>query len=78
MALLIFYLIFVIGIKRTESEAACTIMSFFIQYSALVAMSWMCAEAVLMLKTLVFDVLHVPSKKFLIITSVICWGKKNL
>ena len=69
------YLVFVIGIQRTENEGVCSFMSVLIQYFALTSVFWMGAEAMLMLKNLVIDVFGETTSKFTIITSITCWGK---
>ena len=69
------YLVFMLGISKTENKNLCITISFAIQYSALVSVFWMGAEAVLMLKTLVINVFQETPVKFTIITSLICWGK---
>ena len=69
------YLVFLIGIDRTENEGVCSFMSILIQYAALTSVFWMGAEALLMVKSLVFDIFGATTKKFAIITSIICWGK---
>ena len=75
IALFLMYLMFIIGILRVEHEVVCSIMSALIQYFALASVSWMGAEALLMLKTLVINVFYGPTKNFIIVTSVVCWGK---
>lgn len=75
LALLLLYLIFLIGIDRIEVEGVCIAMSFLIQYIALVSVFWMGAEALLMMKTFIFDVFGNTSKRFIILISLFCWGK---
>ncbi|ORU94620.1 MAG: hypothetical protein A6F71_09405 [Cycloclasticus sp. symbiont of Poecilosclerida sp. M] len=73
LALLLMLLVFIVGIDRVENNVACTIMSLSIQYTTLVAVFWMGAEAVLMFKKLII-VFGSITTKFHVITSLICWG----
>ena len=67
-------LVFVIGVERTENTIGCTIASVLIQYFTLASVFWMGAEAVLMFKKLII-VFGRISTTFIVITSLICWGK---
>ncbi len=67
-------LTFMIGIDRTEIEGICTFMSSLLQYFVLSSMLWMAAQALLMFRKLVL-VFGIISKRFLLITSLICWSK---
>jgi len=69
------YLMFIIGIVRTEHVVVCSLMSALIQYFAIASVFWMGAEAFLMLKTLVIDVFQGPTNTFFIVSSIVCWGK---
>ena len=65
---------FLVGIDRTENKVACTLMSCFILYTSLSAVFWMGGEAVFMYKQVVI-VFGSVSRRFIVIISVICWGK---
>ena len=69
--------VFLIGIDRIENEVVCTFMSCVILYFALSSVFWMGAEAVVMYKKLIVDFGSITNR-FIIITSVICWGKSYL
>jgi hypothetical protein len=67
-------LVFIVGIKRTENDIACTAVSSLIQYATLATAFWMGAEAILMFKKLVIVFGRVTTS-FIVIISLICWGK---
>jgi hypothetical protein len=74
LAMFLMLLVFVIGVERTENPIGCTIASVLIQYFTLASVFWMGAEAVLMFKKLII-VFGRISTTFIVITSLICWGK---
>ena len=74
LAMFLMLLVFVIGVERTENTIGCTIASVLIQYFTLASVFWMGAEAVLMFKKLII-VFGRISTTFIVITSLICWGK---
>ena len=49
-------------------------LSLLVHYFTLVAVMWMGAEALLMFQKLVIVFVRV-TKKFIVIVSIICWGK---
>ena len=49
-------------------------MSVLVHYFTLVAVMWMGAEALLMFQKLVLIFVQI-TKKYIIIVSVVCWGK---
>ena len=76
IALIALLVVFLIGIDRIENEVVCTFMSCVILYFALSSVFWMGAEAVVTYKKLI--VFGSITTRFIIITSVICWGKSYL
>ena len=75
ISLMAMLVVFLIGVERTENEVACTFMSCVILYFALSSVFWMGAEAVVMYKKLII-VFGSLSVRFIIIISVLCWGKE--
>lgn len=75
IALLMMLLVFVVGIKRTEHTIACTAVSTLIQYFTLASVFWMGGEAILMFKKLII-VFGRTTRSFIVIISLICWGKE--
>ena len=74
LALVIMLIIFVVGINRTENRAGCITVGVLLHYLILVTWMWMAAEAVLLFQKLVIVFIRV-SVKYLLIVSIICWGK---
>lgn len=74
VSMLCMMLVFVAGIDQTAQYGSCVAVSVLLHYFTLVAVAWMTAEAVLMFKKLVF-VFEKTSRNFVILISVICWGK---
>ena len=74
ISLMAMLVVFLIGVERTEYEVACTFMSCVILYFALSSVFWMGAEAIVMYKKLII-VFGSISIRFVIIISVLCWGK---
>ena len=72
--MLLMLLVFAVGVERTENSIGCTIASVLIQYFTLASVFWMGAEAVLMFKKLII-VFGRISNTFLVVISLICWGK---
>lgn len=68
-------LVFIAGIDQTAVYGGCVVVSVLIHYFALTAVMWMGAEAALMFHKLVFVFKRVD-KREIILTSVVCWGKK--
>lgn len=66
--------VFVTGIDRTEIFAGCVLVSALLQYFTLASVLWMAAEACLMFIKFVLVFVQITTK-FIVITSVICWGK---
>ena len=69
--------VFLAGFDRTESVAGCVTAGVLLHYFILVSWMWMAAEAVLMFKKLVI-IFTIIRLKYIIIVSVICWGKGTL
>ena len=72
--MLLMFIVFAIGVERTENNVGCTIASVLIQYFTLASVFWMGAEAVLMFKKLII-VFGSVTTKFVIAISLVCWGK---
>ena len=66
--------VFVAGVNRTKYKTGCIIVGVLLHYLILVAWMWMAAEAILLFQKLVIVFTNV-SLKYIIIVSVICWGK---
>ena len=73
IVMLLMLLVFVVGIRSTENEIACTLVSTMIQYFTLAAAFWMGAEAVLMYKKLII-VFGKTTVLFIALVSAISWG----
>ena len=69
-------LVFVTGIDKTDNHWGCVTVAALIHYFTLVTVLWMGAEAVLMFKKLII-VFGKITLKFIIMVSVVCWGKHN-
>ncbi len=69
-------LVFVCGVEATEEYAGCVTVSALLHYFALTALLWMAAEALFMCKKLTF-VFKRNSSNFIIVVSLICWGKQE-
>ena len=74
LALFLMYLVFAIGVERTENHIVCTGASVLIHYFTLTSVLWMGAEAVLMFKKLIIVFGRITTT-FVVIVSLICWGK---
>ena len=71
--MLLMLLVFVSGVKQTQSSIGCTVVSVLVQYFTLASVFWMGAEAVLMFKKLII-VFGRISTTFIVVISLICWG----
>ena len=75
VSMMLMLIVFVAGIDRTENRAGCITVGVLLHYLILVAWMWMAAEAVLLFQKLV-----IVFKKFttiyLVIISILCWGKQ--
>ena len=69
--------VFLAGFDQTESVEGCVTVGVLLHYFILVSWMWMAAEAVLMFKKLVI-IFTIIRMKYIIIVSVICWGKGTL
>ena len=67
-------IVFVAGIDKTNVYGGCVAASALIHYFTLAAVMWMGAEAVLMFQKLIL-VFHQTTTKFIVVVSLICWGK---
>ena len=76
LSLILMLVVFVAGIDRTENKTGCIIVGVLLHYLILVAWMWMAAEALLLFQKLVIVFTNV-SWKYLIILSVMCWGKTH-
>ena len=74
IAMICMLLVFVAGINRTAVYGGCVVVSVLIHYFTLVAVLWMAAEALLMFQKLVIVFVTITTK-FIVIVSILCWGK---
>ena len=71
------YLVFIVGIDRTQHYAGCVLVSVFIQYFTLASVMWMTATCMFLFWIMVvnpFAKAKFNSCHMLFIT-VLCWGK---
>ena len=68
------FLVFVIGIDRTERFGGCVTVSVLIHYFTLASVMWMGAEALFMFQKIVL-VFFQATTRYLVVLSIICWGR---
>ena len=68
------FVIFVVGIDRTDHRAGCITVGVLIHYFALSSWMWMGAEALLMFQKLIIVFGHI-TYRYLLLVSLACWGK---
>ena len=68
------FLVFLVGVDRTENEHVCTAMSYLIHYFTMASVMWMFAEAVYMLKSFLIVFGKITSK-FMLILSLSAWSE---
>eukprot|EP00731_Ephydatia_muelleri_P003801 Em0001g3801a len=71
-ALIGMFLVFVIGIDRTERFGGCVTVSVLIHYFTLASVMWMGAEALFMFQKIVL-VFFQATTRYLVVLSIICW-----
>ena len=75
LSMILFLVVFVAGINRTENRAGCITVGVLLHYLILVTWMWMGAEAVLLFQKLIL-VFKKTTTIFIIIVSIFCWGKQ--
>ena len=68
-------IVFVVGINRVSVRVGCITVGVLIHYFTLVSWMWMGAEAVMMFQKLVI-VFTNTTWKYILLVSIICWGKE--
>ena len=76
LSMLLMLIVFVAGIDRTENRAGCITVGVLLHYLILVTWMWMGAEAVLLFQKLVI-VFKKTTTLYVVIVSIICWGKSK-
>ena len=76
VSMLLMLIVFVAGIGRTENRAGCITVGVLLHYLILVTWMWTGAEAVLLFQKLVI-VFKKLSTLYIIIVSILCWGKSK-
>jgi len=76
VAVFLMLLVFVAGIDKVSNIGGCMLVSVLIHYFSLAAVFWMTAEAALMFQKVVM-VFKKVTRRIIIITSALCWGKKT-
>ena len=77
VSMLLMLLVFVAGIGRTENRAGCITVGVLLHYLILVVWMWMGAEATLLFQKLVVVFKNLTTI-YMVIVSIICWGKSVL
>ena len=68
------FLVFLVGVDRTENEHVCVAMSYLIHYFTMASVMWMFAEALYMVKSFLI-VFGKITTKFIIPLSLCAWSK---
>ena len=78
IALLCMYVVFIVGIGRTENYAACVAVSVLIHYFTLAAVMWMMATCMFIFWIMVVN--PFAKSKFnsclMLLITLLCWGKR--
>ena len=76
VSIFLMFLVFLVGVDRTENEHVCAAMSYLIHYFTMASVMWMFAEAVCMVKSFLI-VFGKITTKFIVSLSLCAWGKCN-
>ena len=80
VVLIVLYIMFVVaaGASLTDSDAFCVTLAAFVQYLTITYLFWMFAESLFYILKLTRDFRQsVYTQQYLLITSIVCYGKHH-